>query len=163
MRSAIATIVIGVMTWTATGPGQATVPVGREFAVVHEVQPEVTAVDAEGNVLESRVPEGPYAWEYKYDRTLIAFARADAGIVTTYREIANTPYAVVRCESSASSGAVYFTALKVTASPVKLPVQNATANGVAIPVSNEDTLAITAESARLRIRLQGPVTITVGE
>lgn len=163
MKFGIATVVMGVMTWAATGPGLATVPVGQEFPVLHEVTPAVTAIDADGNILESAMPEPPYVWEYKYARELIAFARADDGVTATYREIEGTPWAVLKCESANTSGAVYFKALKVTSGDIALPVQNATANGNALTIANADKLNITAKPAQIQIRIEGPATITVSQ
>ena len=48
---------------------------------------------------------------------------------------------------------VYFRALKVT-TPVKLPTQNASANGVALTVTNNDTLVVNPRTATLRISIE---------
>ena len=52
MKLCLVSIVIGVMTW-ATGPGELTVLVGDEFAVRAAVEPEVTQLGEDGEVIVS--------------------------------------------------------------------------------------------------------------
>ena len=136
------------------GDGVTEVEVGREFAVEASIQPEVHQIGPAGEVLQVTFPEAPYRFEFKYDRNLILFTRADAGIETAYREITGTPWAVLTVTTSERSGYVYFQALKVTENDVKLPVANATAAGVALPAKNPDLLRIVPQPAALVVDLQ---------
>lgn len=136
------------------GYGVTEVEVGQEFAVDVSIKPEIRQLGPAGEVLQVTFPEAPYHFEFKYDRNLIVFTRADAGIETAYREITGTPWAVLAVTTSERSGYVYFQALKVTESDVKLPVANATAGGAALPVENLDLLRIVPKPAALVVDLQ---------
>jgi len=152
MKLCLVSIVIGVMTW-ATGPGELTVLVGDEFAVRAAVDPEVTQLGEDGEVIGSQVPAPPYVYEYKYARELIAYTRASEGVTATFTAIEGTPYGKLRVETNSAESLVYFRALKVTA-PVKLPTQNASANGVALSIANDDTLVVNPRTATLRISIE---------
>jgi len=95
MKLCLVSIVIGVMTW-ATGPGELTVLVGDEFAVRAAVDPEVTQLGEDGEIISSQVPAPPYVYEYKYARELIAYTRASEGATATFTALEGTPYGKLR-------------------------------------------------------------------
>lgn len=152
MKLCLVSIVIGVMTW-ASGPAELTVLVGDEFAVRAAVEPEITQLSEDGEIIGSQVPAPPYIYEYKYARELIAYTRASEGVTATFTALEGTPYGKLRVETNNAESLVYFRALKVTA-PVKLPTQNASANGVVLTVTNDDTLVVNPRTATLRISIE---------
>jgi len=144
-----------VMWVTALGGGMLTVDVGDEYAVRTVVEPAVTQLAPDGTVISSTMPEPPYAFEYRFDRTMVQYLRSDDNVTVTYEELAGTDYASLKCETSLPASMVYFRALRVTDAPVAMPVQGVTANGNPVEVTNIDRLEIEPKAATLRVLILG--------
>jgi hypothetical protein len=140
---------------STVGPGIVEVEVGQEFAVELSFRPETRQLGTDGNALEVAYPPAPYALDFKYDRGLIVFVRADSGAEAAYREVAGSPWAVLTLTTSEHSARAYFRALKVTDKDVRLPVLNVTAAGAPVSVENPDLLRIVPQPAGLVVRLKG--------
>ena len=136
------------------GTGILEVAVGREFAVEATIRPEVRQIGTDGNALEVAFPAAPYRFDFKYDRSLIAFSRIDPGADAAYREITGSPWGVLTVTTSERAARVYFKALKVTEKDVKLPVANVTAAGAAVEVDNPDLLRIVPQPSGIVVRLK---------
>lgn len=136
------------------GAGIVEVEVGREFAVEATIRPEVRQLGPDGNAIEVTFPEAPYKFDFKYDRSLIAFSRVGPGADAVYREITGSPWGVLTVSTAEKSALVYFRALKATEKDVKLPVSNITAAGAVLPAENPDLLRIVPQPAGLVVRLQ---------
>jgi len=134
--------------------GYTLVRVGQEYAVRIVIYAEITQIDGHDNALAYTMPEPPYTWQFKYDRTLVQFVRASDGVTTTYREIPNSPYAVLTCETDSAESRVYWRALRITDGQIAVPVQAATAAGAALTVTNPDRLEIVARPATLRVLIE---------
>jgi len=151
MRIWLCAIIAGAgMVWGEPA-GYTLVRVGQEYAVRVVVCAEITQIDGHDNALAYTMPEPPYTWQFKYDRTLVQFVRASDGVTTTYREIPNSPYAVLTCETANSESRVFWRALKTTDGKIAVPVQAATAGGAALTITNPDRLEIVARPATLRV------------
>ena len=153
-------IVIPNAGYTVFGAAELAVRVGDEYVVRAEVEPQVVAVDADGEVLETAMPEPPYRYTYRYDRTLVAFMRVDSGEAEV-REVEGTPWNDAVIVTDAPLSTATFRALRVT-EPVGVPVRNATAAGEPIDVANDDRIAIVPRAAVMRVRIE-ILEITPGE
>ena len=99
MRAWVCAVLAGAGVVWSDPAGYTRVKVGDEYAIRVKVEPEVTQMGPDGEPLASAAIQPPYAWEFKYDRTLVQFMRADDGVTATYREVANTPYAVLAVQT----------------------------------------------------------------
>ena len=141
--------------WTDPVAGYTRVQVGREYAVRVVIQPEITQIDGQDGVISSKMPEPPYSWQFKYDRSLVQFLRASDGVTATYKEIPSSPYATLTCETSnPEQSFIYWRALKATDGQIAVPVQNATANGAALEILNPDRLDIDPQRAVLHVIIE---------
>ena len=140
--------------WTDPVAGYTRVQVGREYAVRVVIQPEITQIDGQDGVISSKMPDPPYTWQFKYDRSLVQFLRASDGVTATYKEIPSSPYATLTCETSSTESFVFWRALKATDGQIAAPVQNATANGAALEILNPDRLDIDPQRAVLHVIIE---------
>jgi len=134
--------------------GYTRVQVGREYAVRVVIQPEITQIDGQDGVISSKMPDPPYTWQFKYDRSLVQFLRASDGVTATYKEIPSSPYATLTCETSSTESFVFWRALKATDGQIAVPVQNATAGGAALEILNPDRLDIDPQRAVLHVIIE---------
>ena len=128
--------------------------VGGEYAIRCVIEPAVTQIGEDGEPLASTMPQPPYTWQFKYDRTLVKYLRASDGVTVAVTNVPSTNYAVARCETSLTDAYVYWKAMKATETAIKAPVQNATANGEVLTVVNEDSLKIDPRKAVLRVNIE---------
>mgnify|MGYP006953663178 CR=1 FL=1 len=154
MRIWLCAVIAGAGIVWSDPAGYTRVQVTREYAVRVVICGEITQIDGQEGVISSNMPAPPYVWEFKYDRTLVEFVRASDGVTTTYREIPNSPYAVLTCETANAESRVFWRALRITDGQIAVPVQAATAAGAALTVTNPDRLEIVARPATLRVLIE---------
>jgi len=157
MRVWTCAVLVGAGIVWSDPAGHTRVQVGREYAVRVAICGEITQIDGQEGVISGKMPEPPYSWQFKYDRSLVQYLRTSDGVVATYREIPNSPYATLTCETSNAESFIFWRALKATDGQIAVPVQNATAGGAALEIMNLDRLEIVPRRATLRVLIEAIV------